>query len=309
MRTLGLTLALTLIAIPAARAGDPEAEKLYAEARAAWKGNKEPGEVVGLLDKALAAEPKTRELLYQILLTKGKYLQGIVSDLPAAEAVYTRIIKELAAPKETETVLREIKSEAMAAKAVVVYSDRKDVEAAFGLFKGAVLNWAKSSICDNGSQFLYRLGRDAERPEAKRKELLEFSLKCSQDALNFVEKEVPQAEQRAPILAKYQLQLAIVQHATGKADDAAKTFAAIDKAQLEKNPMTLYQHALWHNLNGDVDATTKALEEFMKKTRAEGPAGLKARNQLRKYIRNEPDFKPHLGREDWKGLVTDEAAQ
>lgn len=307
MRTLGRLVLLTLLAIPAARAGDAEAKALRDKASKAWSDGKDQAEVLKLFDEALAAKPTDRAILYSTLLMKGQYLQAIVSDLPAAEVVYTKIITELAGLEESETVLRMLKSEAMAAKAVLVYAAREDAEQAVSLFKGALMNWTKSSICDRGSQFLFRLGRDATKRDAgKRKELMDISLKSAQEAVQFIAKEQPQADKAAPALARYQLQLAVVQLALGQEEEARKTRAAIDQAQLGAQPGTLYQQALWHVLSGDADAATAALKEFMVKTRPSGPAGVKSRNQLRKFIRGEPDFKPLFAREDWKELTVDE---
>lgn len=299
-----LVLALALAAPFAAQAGDKEAQEALNAAKAAWSTGK-PEEVLGLFDKAEAAKPEAKVLRYDIQLSKGLYLQAKTSDLEAALKIYDGIIKDLVGLKDDESVLKQIKSQAMANKASLIYSHKQDEEGAFALYKSAAMLYPSSKISEGASQFFFRLGRDtSRRDEAKRKEILELGLKCAEEAVKFCENDVP-AEKRPPALAKLQLQVAIMQHANGKAEEAQKTWAAIDKAVLQ--PFSLYQQAVWFALQGSIDDATRCLKEFMQKTRPEGSAGIKSRNQLRKFIAGEPDFKQHLSRPDWKDLATDES--
>ena len=164
--------------------------------------------------------------------------------------------------------------------------------------------YPSARISETASQFMFRLTRDRNRrTDAQRKEILELGLKLAEEALKFAPNEFPDPAKRGPWEAKFTLQLAIMQHAAGKPDEAKATFAKVQTDHL--GPASLYQQAVWHALQDQPDEAHRCLVEFMK-TRPEGQAGLKARNQLRKFIRGEPDFRALLGRPDWKELTDEE---
>ena len=112
-----LVLALALAAPFAAQAGDKEAQEALNAAKAAWSTGK----------------PEAKVLRYDIQLSKGLYLQAKTSDLEAALKIYDGIIKDLVGLKDDESVLKQIKSQAMANKASLIYSHKQDEEGAFAL--------------------------------------------------------------------------------------------------------------------------------------------------------------------------------
>ena len=304
MRLSGLALALIALAPLAARAGDKEAQDALTQAQQAWTAGKEPQEVLALFDQAEAHKPSSRVLQFFIKLNRAQFVQGKVGDLEQALGIYDQIIRGLINLPESEGQLRQIKSQAMANKANLVYAEKNDEEMAFQLYKSAAMLYPSARISETASQFMFRLSRNAgRRTDAQRKEILELGLKLAEEALKFAPNEFPDPARRAPWQAKFQLQLAIMQHAAGKPDEARQTFAQIQQDSLQ--PASLYQQAVWNALEGKPDEALRCLTEFMK-TRPEGEAGLKARNQLRKFIRGEPDFKGLLQQPGWKELVEDE---
>ena len=300
MKTIGWALALLTLAPLAAQAGDKEAQDALTKAQQAWREGQDPQAVLGLFDQAEGHKPESRVLQYFIKLNRAQFTQAKLGDLDKCLAIYDQIIGELTNLPESEGQLRQIKSQAMANKANLLYSEKQDEEGAFQLYKSAAMLYPSARISETASQFMFRLGRDTtRRTPAKRREILELGLKLAEEALKFAPQEFTDEAQRTAWMSKFQLQLALMQRALSES-----THEGVNHEVLP--PASLYQQAVWHALQGRPDEALRCLQAFMK-TRPEGAAGLKARNQLRKFIREEPDFKGLLGREGWKELVADEA--
>ena len=65
----------------------------------------------------------------------------------------------------------------------------------------------------------------------------------------------------------------------------------------------MYQQAVYHGARGDGAKAREILASFMAETRPTA----RSRNDLRNFIRTEPDFQAHLEGEGWAELTTDEA--
>jgi hypothetical protein len=107
------------------------------------------------------------------------------------------------------------------------------------------------------------------------------------------------AEKRAQVRTKCLLQLAIVHQARKELDDAEGTWRELDEKLLDDNCQ--YQLCVWWALQGELEKSKAAAQRSLDLR----PTGL-TRNQLRKFMRSEPDLLPLLTREDWKAIATDE---
>jgi tetratricopeptide (TPR) repeat protein len=293
-------LALALIAT-FARAGDAEAQAALKQAYDHWR-DPDPAEALRLAESALAANPTSQVVRVQIQLFIGSLHQVKTGNLDAALERYDQIITSLVGA--TDPQLRQLKADAMVRKGNILYAERDDPEGALRLFNAAHETYQLSSTVDTFSQLAYRLGRQGHRPQADRDKFMDFALKGAEEAITLAPRQFPNdATRLANSVAKYKLQLCIVQTAMGQAEAAQRTWASIEQDKL--TDAALYQRAVLHALKSEDDQAMDVLRRFMA-TRPAGAEGLKARNQLRKFIRTEPDFERLRSRPDWAELSTDE---
>lgn len=295
-RTLVLALALATPAL----AGDQEAQTLLRQAYDHWK-DPEPAEALRLAEEALAQNPTNKVLRTQIELFIGSLHQVKTGNVDAALEKYDQVIRSLVGV--TDPQLKQLKADAMVRKGTLLYSEKDDPEGALRLYKSAHESFQLSTTVDSTSQLAYRMGRDQARSEADRNKFMDVALKAAEEAIQLAPRERADAARQAANLAKYKLQLTIVLTALGRADDAQAQWASIDTTKL--TDASLYQQAVLHALRGDADQATEVLKRFMS-TRPAGDEGAVARNQLRKFIRSEPDFAQLRARADWKELIEDE---
>lgn len=292
--------ALALALAAPAFAGDQEAQALLRQAYDHWK-DPDPTEALRLAEEALAQNPTSKVLRTQIELFIGSLHQVKTGNVDAALERYDRVIRSLV--NVDDPGLRQLKADAMVRKGTLLYSEKDDPEAALRLYKSAHETFQLSTTVDSTSQLAYRLGRDTARPQADRDKFMNVALKAAEEAILLAPRERADAARQAANLAKYKLQLVIVLTALGRTDEAKAQWESIDPSKL--TDATLYQQAILHALHGEADQATDCLKRFMA-TRPAGDEGVVARNQLRKFIRSEPDFAPLRAREDWKELVEDE---
>lgn len=298
---LARSFVLVLALAAPAFAGDQEAQTLLRQAYDHWK-DPEPAEALRLAEEALAQNPTNKVLRTQISLFIGSLHQVKTGDIDAALARYDQVIQSLVGV--TDPQLKQLKADAMVRKGTLIYSEREDADGALRLYKSAHEAYQLSTTVDTASQLAYRMGREESRQEADREKLMDFALKAAQEAVQLAPRQFSgDASRQANNLAKCKLQLAIVLTALGRADEAQATYDSIDPSKF--TDACLYQQAVLHALKGEADQATETLKRFMS-TRPAGDEGAVARNQLRKFIRSEPDFAALRARDDWKELNDDE---
>lgn len=301
--TLARSLVLLVALATPAVAGDQEAFGLLRQAHERWN-DPDPAEALRLANEALAQNPTSKVIRTQILLFIGSLHQVKTGNLDAALERYDQIIQSLVAV--TDPQLKQLKADAMVRKGNILYAERDDAAGALKLYQSANETNQLSTTQDTASQLAYRMGRDPARGQQDRQKFMDVALKASREAVQLAPRQFQGDEARqAGNLAKCQLQLVIVLTALGQGDEAQTVWDSIDKARFAD--AALYQRALLAALRGQADDATALLKQFMS-TRPAGEDGRTARNQLRKFIRSEPDFAALRARPDWKELVDDEAA-
>lgn len=291
-----------LVVAPLAFAGDKEANDILKKAYEHWN-DAQPTEALRLANEALAANPE-KVVKTQVQLFIGSLHQVKTGDLDAALKIYDDIIQ--ANVGATDNNLKQLKADAMVRKANILYSEKDDKEQALRLMSSAHQLWPLSTTAEIASQFFFRQGRMHDKGAADKQKALEGALKLAEESITLAPSQF-QGEKLKDRLAKHtakcKLQLAICQLGMEKKTEAEATFASINQADM--NEAHLYQWATYLAIKGDADGATEKLTRFMA-TRPAGPDGAKARNQLRKFIRTEPDFQALQKRPDWKTLTEDE---
>lgn len=308
MRTmLALALLAAAAALPA-RADDVEAQRLLAQAYERWRDDT-PDRCLELAEQALAAPPSTPLVRAQVLLFLGSLHQVKTGRLDDALAAYDEV-EALLAPDGGEPA-RRLRVQALTRKANIIYAEKDDHEAAIELYRQAQEVLHLASTADTASQLCYRVGRGAADPD-ERTRWLEMSLTLASEAVDSLSQVRARpggrggdegggrgGPRRGAFAAKFRVQLTLVLEALGRKDEAAAVWAEVKPDDLDDNAQ--YQLALLRALRGDLDGAAEALRRSM----ATRPTAA-TRNQLRKYVRTEPDFRPALALEGWRDLVTDE---
>lgn len=300
MRALLLTFAAAVALTSAARADDAEAQRLLVEAYDHWK-DESPALAVELAERARAAGATTPLVRAQVALFLGSLHQVKTGDLDEAIVQYDAVDALLR--EDGAEAARKLRAQALVRKANIVYAERDDHEAALELYRQAQEAHHLASTAETASQLCYRVARGA-KVEEERARYLDLALLLAREAVDWVPPRRGEGERRdggrmGAWRAKFRLQLVIVLEAQGKTDEAAEVWADVDVAAFDDNAQ--YQLALLQALRGDLAKAGEALTKAM----ASRPTA-DTRNQLRKYLRTEPDFAPGLAREDWSALVTDE---
>lgn len=294
--TLALLLALCLPAL----ADDAEAKKLLGQAYERWN-DPTPDRALELGEQALAAVTSDRLLRGQTLLFVGSLHQVKTGRLDDALARYDELLLLLS--DDASDGSRRLRAQALVRKANIIYAERDDAEGAIELYRQAQELMHLASTADTASQLCYRVGREAKRPAEERARWLEMAHALALEAVEtFTARTAEGGARRNAIMAKFRLQLVIVLEALGRERDADAEWSRIAPAHLDDN--CHYQLAILHALRGEPDAARASLERAM----ALRPT-VDTRNQLRKYLRTEPDLQGCLAREDWRALVTDETPQ
>ena len=306
MRPFIVGAALVLALVATARAQDQEPEPGSDEARRksaqliqqAAKLSNENGDVKKiqeLAEQALALDPKGvmpndfLSFFYDIKLGDGD---------KALEYVDRAIRAIGAEPQTTDEKIK--KARLIEKKGTLTYSYKDDLEAARTIYQASLDTYPTAKTADTLSNLLHRLSGMSKDPK-KKKEQAEKALYFAEKAIEFA----PMVASKDPatqkmLLCKYKLQLALCHQVLGHADEAKKALEAIDPE--DYNPNTAYNEALLAAVQDDEKKTREHLDAFMK-TRPT-PA---ARNQARKFIKNDPDFKKWIDTDAWKDYKTDEA--
>jgi tetratricopeptide (TPR) repeat protein len=282
-----------------AHAGDAEAQKMLQDALKHWS-DPTPAEAVRLCEGALAAHPTNQALVVNIKLSLGKLHQKD-GNFDKALTQFDDIIQSLVGTEDP--LLKQLKADAMCCKGTILYSEKDDAAAALQLYQSAHRTFQLSTTIDTVSQLAFRMGRDTNRPASDRKTFMDLALGAAREAVTLAPRQYPNDEvRRTANLNKCKLQLVIV--LTALADPtAAQTWGEVQQDKL--GDQSLYQLGILHALKGEADAATDAVRRSLHLP-ARGTPG--ARNQLRKFIRTEPDFKDLRARPDWKELTEDEHA-
>jgi tetratricopeptide (TPR) repeat protein len=296
----GLAVALLFALAPSlALAGDKEAMDLYQQAAQHWK-DPDPAQAVGLAEKALA-QAQSKKMKTNVLVMLGQLHQGKTGDFEKALTYYEEVIRSVLSANEKDNSLLSLKAQALLGKGTILYSEKDDVDGALAAYQGAPKNYPSAQSADTLGQLCYRIGRDPNKSMDARAKQLEYSEKLSVEALHHDEKNTNKAG-NAPRTAKYRLQLAIVLLAQGKTDESAEVWKNTEQDKLDAN--AFYQLAIYEALQGkDAAAVGATLRKCL--TPDVRPKA-RARNQLRKFIKTEPDLSKFLTDKGWKDLVTDE---
>ncbi len=293
---LGLPLLVGPLAAPA-RAGDKEAIAHYKEAVKHWS-DPDPSAAVAAAEKALA-EAQSKNIKMNVLVMLGQLHQGKTGDFGQALGYYEQVIRGNIGVEDN--TLRSLKAQAFLGRGTIQYSEYDDIEKALASFQAAHNTYPTAQSADTLSQLCYRIGRDPTKGQDARAKQLEYAQKLAEEALHHDAQNRNKTANPART-AKYRLQLVITLLAQGKKEEGEAAWKETQQDALDVN--AFYQLAILQTLRGEGaevvgDTLRKCLEpEVRPKARA--------RNQLRKFVRTEPDFKPFLEEEGWKDLVTDE---
>lgn len=291
---LSLTLGLSLALASPAMATDNEAKRLFGEAHKAWDGD--PAKVQDLLEKAVA-EAESKALKLNLTLILGQFHQGKTGDFDAAIKAYQRVITGTIGDNSKN--MRNFKAQALMNMGIVYYTRKHNLEEAVVKLTDSLELSPTCHTADNLSQLLYRLGRDPKRSEKARGLQLKKALKIARMSLELDKENADRASTPAR-RAKLRLQLVIVLTAMGNTAEAEAEWKATKESDLKNN--ALYQLAILKALRGGNAAEVAAP---LKKSLEVRPSPV-ARNQIRWFIRTEPDLSKFLKEESWKELVTDE---
>ncbi len=299
MKRISYALALSLL--PAlVWAGDKEAMDHDKKAVEHWS-DPDPKVAIEHFEKALS-EAEGKVLKTNLLLYLGQLHQAKTGDFDKALDCYDKIIRANVGVKDDR--LKNLKADALLNKGTILYSERDDVEAALAAYQAAHSTYPKARNADVLAQLCFRIGRDPAKSAAARSKQLEYSEKLSREALHH-DKENRNKSSKPADTARYRLQLAIVLYAQDKRDEATQVWEETDQSALTLQAN--YQLAIFQAIQGEgAEVVAKTLRETLMDEKARSTP--RARNQLRKFIRTEPDFKAFLAEPSWKDLVTDEAA-
>jgi tetratricopeptide (TPR) repeat protein len=279
-----------------ARADDALAEKRLKEAYEHWK-DETPDECLRLAESALAAEPERRILRAQILLFLGSVHHLKTGHIDLAIARYDDVINSLQNP---DPPFRPVLADAMVRKGNLLYAERDDPKGALALYIAAQQIVPLATTADTASQLLYRLGRQgADGDAAKAQEQLSTAVTLAKEAVATCAAQFRDERRAAKMLARFRLQLVIALEGSGKKAEGQTEWQDVRIDLLDDG--AAYQLAVLHGVRGEADEALESMRRFM----AVRPTPA-TRNQLRKFIRTEPDLVPFLERDGWRALVTDE---
>lgn len=299
MRPFLFPFALLVLAATAVRAQDDpkkKAAELVAEARKLakdknpdWRKCEELGQKAVAIDAENVTANDFLAWLYWEKLGDG---ERAAKHLDVA-------IRALVEPKSNGE--KQFKAYLLARKGTLIYSFKDDLEGARDLYKASLDTFALSSTADTLSNLLHRLAGLSKDPK-KKQEQAKAALDYAQQALELAPymsqaKSDPAAQKKW--LAKVKVQLALCKEALGDKEGAKKTLEAVDPEDLGDS--SLYNQALLDAFHGDEKAAREKLAGSLK-LRPEP----RSRNQLRKFIRTEPDFQKFVSLESWKELTQDE---
>jgi tetratricopeptide (TPR) repeat protein len=290
----GLLCAL-LVLPTVAYGGDREARRFYDKALEKWDDTN-PNLPVKYAEKALE-HAVNKALRANILFILGRLHHSRTGDFDKAQSFYQKVVTENIGV--TDNTLKKIKADCFRNLGNLIYAERGDIKLALTKYRASHNTYATPETADTLSQFLYRIGRDPKKNAAARKKQLTAAVKLAREAMD---RDGKQSTRKPNETARFRLQLVVALTASGKTDEAAEVWKATKQDKLTQN--SFYQRALLMALEKEDPVK---IAERLHQTLDPRPT-TKTRDDLRKFIRSEPDFRSFLNREDWKGLVTFEEA-
>jgi tetratricopeptide (TPR) repeat protein len=303
MRTVtASTLALALLlSISVARADDepkpdsPEAKtkagELMKEAEAHAK-DEDPTKAKDAAEKALKLSPND-----VIIMRFLAWINEIkVGDEAEALKYYDMAVRSLAGASSPKHL--RFKADMMARKANLIYSFKDDLNGAIEFYQ---LSWETAQLSETAFRLsnLLHLRAGLQTDPARKSEWNQKALKAAQDAYTLMPTSGYQGDQARAYAAKVRTQMAICFEVTEEKEKAQKILEGVSSRDFDDS--CLYNQALLEAVRGKSEEATAHLKKFML-TRPTP----RARNRLRKFIRNDPDFRELIKRPDWKELVEDE---
>jgi tetratricopeptide (TPR) repeat protein len=290
---LALPLALLIAAPSAVFAGDREARRFYDKAVERWQ-DPDPNLPIRYAEKALE-HAQNKILRANVLFLLGRLHHSRTGNFEKARGYYDTLVKENIGVRDN--TLKKVKSDAFRNLGNLIYAETGDLTKSLAKYRASHKTYASAETADVLSQFLFRIGRDASKAASARKKQIEASLKLAEEA---IERDAKQRERDVSETARFKLQLVITLKANGKEEEAAKAKEAVRFDQLGEQ--SLYQQGVLMALEGGDPAK---IAEVLERSLAPRPTP-KTRNDMRHFIRTEPDFKPFLNRPEWKALIKNE---
>jgi tetratricopeptide (TPR) repeat protein len=288
-------VALLALALPSpARADDTEAVAKYKQAVKLWN-DPDPMKAVKVAEQALEAA-ESKKIRLNVLLLLGRLHSAKTGDTKAATKHYEELVASINSVSARDKGFLGLKSDALLSLGNMALAEEDDREKAEGLWQRSYEAKATPGNAEVLSLHHFNESFGAEGEKGKRVRL-EKALTYAKEAVHLVERARPRNH---AYVAKVQLQKVLVLTALERTEEADEAWAAIHQPSLDATAS--YQLAQLRALQGqDAEALAKLLQDAMKVRPT--PA---TRNDLRKWIRQDPVFKPFLEHEAWKELVTDE---
>lgn len=308
MKQTILILALACGLTHTALADYDTALKALSHAKQKW--DKDPDKCHKLLVEALEhTDPKAKEEKHRVLRmnvrhTLGRFYQGKRADFAEAKKQYQMMLRENGSSLPKTPTILALKAKALMQLGVIYYTHDKNVGEAVTSFNDSYKTYSTPEAADRLSKLLLRQSRNPGLRPSLGKKKLRLAEKVSREAIRVDKKDLTKSSSKA-IRADYRLQLAMVLLARGKKVDAEQEFKAIKTEDFGND--SLYARALWTAMNdGDEAAVRAFLEKALDKELRPEP---EARNQMRWFIRTEPDFKKFLETPAWEKLLKDEGVR
>jgi tetratricopeptide (TPR) repeat protein len=192
------------------------------------------------------------------------------------------------------------KADIMARKANLIYSFKDNLKDAIELYQNSLDTFRLSETAFKLSNLLH-LQAGQQTDPARKADFNQKALKAAEWAYDGLNSSGYSGAQAKAYAAKVRTQMAICFEALGDKEKAQKILDGVPGRDFDES--CLYNQALLAAVRGKADEATEDLKKFMH-TRPTP----KARNRLRKFIRNDPDFRELIKRPEWKELIEDEAA-
>jgi tetratricopeptide (TPR) repeat protein len=290
-RFIVFSLFCVLLAAPTtAVAGDREARRFYDKALEKWD-DPNPNLPVKYAEKALE-HATNKTLRANILFILGRLHHSRTGNFEKAEANYQKVVTENIGV--TDNTLKRIKADCFRNLGNLIYAERGDIKLALTKYRASHNTYATPETADTLSQFLYRIGRDPKKNMAARRKQLTASIKLAREAMDRNDK-LPTRKPNET--ARFRLQLVIALTAAGETKEAKEVWEATKTEKLTRN--SFYQRAQYMTLMKEDPAK---IADVLHQTLDPRPT-VKTRNDLRKFIRSEPDFQAFIQRKDWETLV------
>lgn len=292
-----LATLLTALGAGLAQADDKAANLHFRKAVRAWN-DPDTSKAAAAFAKA-SSEATSPAMRIRCMFYEGQFHQAKTGNFKRALEVYAKVVKEGLAAGNKQ--LKGMASAAQLSIGAIKYTESLNHAQALKDFGAALKIAPNASAHDFMSQVHFRVGRDKKLADTKRREHLMAAEKSARAAVKLLS-QMPLRGKRAIYMSKLRLQLTIVLAAQGLKAQADREWKQIEPHHLNNN--TLYQLAILHSVQNKsaADVARSLRRALSKKLRPKA----KARNQLRRMIKSEPDLAKFLSRPDWKDIATAE---